>query len=500
VPLKPEQLKRAAEQFILKAQAASAGQVAVIWQRDGEESDTFAGRAVAARAKLHHQALLVAVCGFDVMQKTRGVCVVEMPPVMLTLFDGPARYRVCYGGRGAGRSWSFSRALIVRALQSRVRILCCREFQNSISDSVLTLLSDQIELLGLSNYFEVQATAIYARNGSEFIFSGIRSNPTRIKSLEGAAIAYVEEAESITNTSWEILIPTIRAAGSEIWGAFNPDLEDAPTHQRFVAHPPDNAIVIKTTFADNQRFPEPLRQEAEYLARVDDDAFRHVWLGECRQHSEAQIFRGKYVIESFKPDPTMWNGPYAGADWGFSRDPSVLVRLWVHEATLFIEYEAYGIGVDIDKLPALFDQVPDARKAVIRADSARPETISYMTTHGYPNMQSVTKWSGSVEDGVAHMRSYEKIVIHPRCVHAAQEFRLYSYKVDKLSGDVLVDIVDRDNHIIDACRYGLQPLIKTGGAGAFLSYLAGQVAKDKATAPVAAKARGGIITPFGGGP
>ncbi len=497
--MRPEQLKRAAEQYIAKAQAASAGQVAVLWQKGTEAADAFAERAVAARAKLHHQTLLVAVCGFDVMQKTRGICVCEMPPIMLSLFDGPARYRVCYGGRGAGRSWSFARALIVRSLQSRIRILCAREFQNSIADSVHTLLSDQIELLGLERYFEVQNAAIYSRNGSEFIFSGIRTNVTRIKSLElkGEAICFIEEAESISDNSWEVLVPTVRQAGSEIWAAFNPHLDTDPTYERFVTAPPATARVIKTTWRDNAKFPAPLHDEMEYLARVDPDAAAWVWEGECRKNSAAQIFANKYFIESFKPAEG-WDGPYFGADWGFSQDPTTCVRLWIHERTLYLEYEAYGLAVDIDRTPTLFDQVPGARNATIRADSARPETISYMVNHGYPNMQSVVKWSGSVEDGVAHMRSYERIVLHPRCVHAAQEFGLYSFKVDRLTNDVMTDIVDKNNHIIDACRYALQPLIKTGGAGAFLSYLAGQVAKDK-TVPVAAKARGGIVTPLGGG-
>jgi phage terminase large subunit len=494
----PNDIRRAAERYLERHELAAAGRVVALWQRSEEPAAAFCARALTARTRLHHSQLLIAVCAFDVLQdfKTQGIVVVEMPPVMLSLFEAPARYRVCYGGRGAGRSWSFARALIVRSLTTRIRILCCREYQNSIQDSVLTLLADQIELLGLAPYFEVQATAIYSRNGSEFVFSGIKSNPTRIKSLEGASIAFVEEAESITDNSWQILIPTIRTAGSEIWAAFNPDLPDAPTQERFVTSPPDNALVLKTTYADNARFPAPLRQEAEYLQRVDPDAYQHVWLGECRKNSAAQIFAGKYFIEAFTPDPATWNGPYTGADWGFSQDPSVLVRCWIHEATLFIEFEAYGVGVDIDKLPALFDTVPNARNATIRADSARPETISYLCNHGYPNMVSVNKWSGSVEDGIAHMRSYVRIVLHPRCVHAAQEFRLYSYKIDRLSGDVLTDIVDKNNHCIDACRYALQPLIKPGGASAFLQFLASQVARDKA-APVAQKARG-IVTPLGG--
>jgi phage terminase large subunit len=500
MPLRPEQLKRAAERYIAQAQASASAQVAVLWQRGGETADGFCMRVSTARRKLHHAALLIVVCGFDVMERAKGICVVEMPEVMLGLFDGPARYRVCYGGRGAGRSWSFARALIVKSLERRIRLLCCREFQNSIADSVLTLLSDQIELLDLGRYFEVQAAGIYARNGSEFIFSGIRSNPTRIKSLENAQIAFVEEAESISNPSWEILIPTIRAAGSEIWGAFNPQLPTDPTFERFVVAPPDNAVVLQTSYADNPRFPEPLRQEMEYLQRVDDDAYQHVWLGACRSHSEAQIFSGKFTVQSFTPQPH-WDGPYHGLDLGFSADPSVLTKCWVGDNRLYVEREAWGLHVDIDKLPNLILQVMPARNYTIRVDNSRPETVSYLQNHGFPNTESVDKWPGSVEDGIARMRAFEQIVIHPNCPHTIEEFRLYSYKVDRLTGDVLPDIVGKNDHCIDSIRYGIAPLIRTGGATAFLQYLASQVSKDKSAAsmPQVAKARGGIITPLTGG-
>jgi phage terminase large subunit len=501
MPLKPEQLKRAAERLIERHEAASSSRVAVLWQRGDEDSAAFADRAQMARSRLHHAALLIVVCAKDAVPRSRGICVVELPPKKLRLFDGPARYRFGYGGRGRGDSWTFARALLVRSLQSRIRILCAREFQNSIADSILTLLSDQIELLGLSNYFEVQATAIYTRGGSEFIFSGIRTNVTRIKSLEGAAICFIEEAESISDNSWQILIPTIRTAGSEIWGAFNPDLPENPTYERMVTNPPDSAICIASTFEDNPWFPEPLAQEAEYLQRVDPDAYAHVWLGGCRTHSDAQIFKGKFIVESFTP-AAHFDGPYFGLDLGFSTDPSVMTKCWVADNRLYVESEAWGLHVDTDKLPALLVPIMPALNYVIRVDNSRPETVSYLQSHGMGSAVSVDKWNGSVEDGINRMRAFEQIVIHPSCPHTIEEFRLYSYKVDRLSGDVLPDIVDKNNHCIDSIRYGISPLIKTGGATAFLQYLAGQVSKEKAAAasmPAVAKAKGGIMTSLGGG-
>jgi phage terminase large subunit len=476
--------------------AATSGTCAVLWQRAGEPDEATARRVTTARERLPDGRLLIVVCAPNAIARAPGICIVELPPVMLGLFDRPARYRVCYGGRGAGRSWSFARALLVRSLERRSRILCAREFQNSIQDSVHALLSDQIEVLGLNQYFEIQATAIYARNGSEFIFSGIRSNPTRIKSMEGANIAFVEEAAQITERSWEILIPTIRAAGSEIWAAYNPDLESDPTHQRFVIHPPDSAIVQKTTHADNRWFPEPLKAEMEYLRRVDADAHAHVWLGECRTHSDAQIFRNKYVVESFEPAAD-WDGPYHGLDLGFAADASVLTKCWVHDGKLYVEREAWQLHCDIDRLPALLDQIPGSRGYTIRCDSSRPETISYLKAHGFPNTTSVDKWPDSVADGVSRMRAFEKIVLHTRCEHTAEEFRLYSYKTDRLSGDVLPDIVDKHNHCIDSIRYAIAPLIKHGGPTAFLQFLATQAATDaqhqQQAAEALAKRPGAIV-------
>lgn len=195
-----------------------------------------------------------------------------------------------------------------------------------------------------------------------------------------------------------------------------------------------------------------------------------MWEGQCRAASDAQIFRGKYGIEAFEPGAD-WDGPYYGADWGFSQDPTTLVRAWIHERRLYVEHEAYEIGWDIDRTPAMFDRVPDARRHAIYADCARPETISYMLAHGFPKMKACDKWQGSVEDGIAHLRQYERIVVHPRCVHTVEELRLYSYKKDRLTGDVKADPEDRNNHIIDALRYALGPLIKKQPYSGFFKYI-----------------------------
>jgi phage terminase large subunit len=321
-----------------------------------------------------------------------------------------------------------------------------------------------VNALGYEDNFDIGESYLKSHIGSEFIYKGMRHNVKEIKSTEGIDIAWVEEAQSTSKESWETLIPTIRKAGSEVWVSFNPDLEGDPTYQRFVVDPPDNAIVQKVNYYDNPWFGEESRAEMEYCRRVDLDAYRHVWLGECKKHSDAQIFKGKVSIESFAPNSD-WDGPYFGVDFGFSQDPTVMVKMWVHNNKLYFEHEAYGIGVEIVDTPSMFDKIPSAREYVSRADCSRPETISHIRQNGYKKIASCKKWKGSVEDGIMHMRSYEKIILHPRCTHTQQEFSLYSYKVDKKTGDVLPDIVDKFNHCIDAARYGLEPLVQRRDTG-----------------------------------
>lgn len=383
----------------------------------------------------------------------------QFPEKLAFLFE-PARYKVAYGGRGAAKSWSIARALLILAAQQRLRVLCTRELQGSIQDSVHKLLKEQIEALGFGQLFDVQQSTIRAANGSEFIFTGIRSNVTKIKSMEGIDICWVEEAEKVSAESWDILVPTIRKAGSEIWVSFNPHDEKDPTYQRFVVKPPPTARVVEVGWQDNPWLPRELKAELEYLQRVDPEAFDHVYGGKPRKFGVAQILRGRWSVEPFEPNPSEWGGPYYGADWGYASDPLAFVRCWVHGRTLYVEHEAYGVGVEIVETPKKFDEVPGGREHASRADNARPEMIGHMNANGYPRMEAAIKGPGSVEHGIEHLRSYERIVIHPRCKHTATEARLWSWKVDKLTGDVLPVPVDKHNHCWDAIRYALEPIIR----------------------------------------
>lgn len=348
----------------------------------------------------------------------------------------------------------------MRGAYKKTRILCARELQSSIKDSVHRLLSDQVAALGMQRVYDVGKSYISGINGTEFVFKGLRHNASEIKSMEDIGICWVEEAQGVSEDSWRLLIPTVRNAGSEIWVTYNPDQADDPTHARFVKQTPPGAIIRMVNWQDNPWLSAELDAERRWMLQTDPENYAWIWGGQCRTVTDAQVLKGKIRVEAFEPDAD-WGGPYYGADWGFAEDPTALVRMWVHNRALYVEHEAWGVGVEIDHLPAMFDRVPGAREHTVRADSARPETISYMRRQGF-RVVPASKWHGSVEDGVAHLRGYAEIVIHPRCVHAHDEARLWSYKTDRLTGDVLPALKPGNDHIPDAMRYGIEPLIRRG--------------------------------------
>lgn len=372
---------------------------------------------------------------------------------------GSYRYRVAYGGRGSTKSWTIGRMLLVHGVEHVLRVLCAREYQTSIRDSVHKLLSDQVDALGLADYYDVQRDGIHGANGTEFFFKGLHHNAREIKSTEGIDLCWVEEAESVSDESWQLLIPTVRKPGSEIWVSFNPQLESDPTYQRFVVQPPARSVVRRVSYRDNPWLPDVLREEAEQLLARDPEAHAHVWGGETWQRTKDAIFAHKCVRQEFAPSDG-WQGPYFGADFGFAADPSVLVKCWIADRRLWIEYAESGVQLGMDDLARLYDRVPRSREYTIRADSARPETIHEMQRRGF-RIESAPKWDGSIKDGIEHLRGqYDAIVIHPRAELAWDESHRYRWKTDPRTGDILPTPIDKYNHGWDAIRYALSPLIR----------------------------------------
>jgi phage terminase large subunit len=218
----------------------------------------------------------------------------------------PARYKVFYGGRGGAKSWNIARALLLVGVQKGIRVLCVREQQNSIAESVHKLLSDQIEALGLSHLYEIQKTIIIcAHTGTTFNFEGIKANVNKIKSYEGVDYVWAEEAALISKNSWDILIPTIRKPGSEIWISFNPENEDDETYKRFVLRRQPNSFVVKVTWRDNPWFPEVLRTEMEECQRTNYDDYLWIWEGNCRRVLDGAVYKHE-IRKVIEEDRVTW--------------------------------------------------------------------------------------------------------------------------------------------------------------------------------------------------
>lgn len=388
----------------------------------------------------------------------------------------PARYKCLYGGRGSGKSYAVADALLIIGLVRKIRVLCAREFQESIKESVHYLLKERIEVLGLDDFYRVQNDSITGQNGTIFIFKGVRHNVSSIKSMAGITHCWIEEGQTISAESWQVIVPTIREEGSEIWVTFNPHQKTDTVYQEVVEKKRDNSYVERVNWDRNPHFPKTLDDERRTMQATDPDAYHHIWEGGFWEKSEAQILSGKWVVDEFEPGEG-WDGPYHGADWGFGSDPTTAVRVWIHNRRLYVERESYAHQLELDDTARLWiADIPGIEGYPVRADNSRPESISHVRRGRpasgedlgcppIPGLVGVVKGAGSVEDGIAHLRSYEKIVIHPRCKYAAEEARLYSYKVDRLSGDVLPIIVDAHNHIWDAVRYALEPIIKARDPG-----------------------------------
>jgi phage terminase large subunit len=384
---------------------------------------------------------------------------IETPRAFVPLL-APSRYKGAWGGRGSGKSHFFAEALVEKCiLEPGTRAVCIRENQKSLEQSVKRLIEDKIHSMQVEERFRILDKEIQTPGSGLIIFMGMQNHTAEsIKSLEGYNVAWVEEAQTLSAYSLRLLRPTIRRPDSELWFTWNPESPDDPVDRLLRGTESiESAAVVKVNWRDNPWFPDVLDFERRVDINRNPDEYDHVWEGGYVTISEAVIFHRRVTVEAFDtpPDARFFHG----ADWGFSQDPTVLVRCFVIDDVLYVDQEAFGYGVELDDTPALFDSIPTARKWPIKADSSRPETISHIRGRGFP-IGPASKWQGSVQDGIACLKSFRRIVVHERCPHTAKEFRLYSFKVDRVTGDVLPVIVDKWNHAIDALRYALDGYIK----------------------------------------
>lgn len=380
-----------------------------------------------------------------------------------------ARYKGVKGGRGSGKSHFFAELLVKEMVENpNLQAVCIREIQKSLKFSAKKLIESKIDSLKVSHLFTTTLTEIRRKGGKGIIiFQGMQDHTAdSIKSLEGFSRAWVEEAQNLSARSLSLLRPTIREEGSQIWFSWNPDQPTDPIDAFLCGEKgtPESAIVVHANYDQNPLLPNTLKDEMLADKARDIDYYNHVWLGGYNVKSDEQVLSGKWRIDEFEPG-AHWDGPYYGADWGFANDPTAALKVWVHDRKLYVEYESYQVGLELDSTAKRWLQdLPEIAMHTVRADCSRPESISHVKRGGdnrpnIPKLIAVEKWAGSVEDGIAFLRSFEAIVVHSRCKRFAEECRLYRWKTNA-AGDILPVPQDKFNHGVDCLRYALAPLIR----------------------------------------
>lgn len=403
------------------------------------------------------------------MSKTQ----IELPPKLIPLFtEQGLRYRVSKGGRGSGKTRTFALMTAVRAYMAAEQgqsgvILSAREHLNSLADSSMEEIKQSIRAVPfLDAYFEMGENYIRTRNRLvSYVFAGLRHNLDSIKSKARILIAWVDEAETVSEVAWQKLLPTVREDESEVWVTYNPERMDSPTNKRFgnpeIIDDDTGQVIgrcVVMNYSDNPWFPHVLELERRQDKKnLSPEKYEWIWEGAYLEMSEAVVFKGKFEVQDFAPDLRNWHGPYQGLDFGFANDPTAGVQCFINANILYIYRDFSKVELELDDTARYaLHHIPDFDKYPIIADNARPESISHLKRKGLPRIEACKKGKGSVEDGIAYIQSFDKVIIHPSCTATIQEFKTYSYKTDKLTGEVLPILLDENNHNLDALRYALE--------------------------------------------
>lgn len=398
---------------------------------------------------------------------------IELAPKIIPLFMAQnVRYRSSWGGRGSTKTRAFAIMSAVRGYQwaeanvSGV-ILAAREFMGTLADSSLKEIKEAIKSVPfLDAYYEMGEEYVRTKNRRvSYIFTGLRHNLDSIKSKARILLCWVDEAETVSEVAWQKLLPTIREENSEVWVTWNPEKRNSPTSKRFrheqIVDDETGEVIgvgVEMNYRDNPWFPHVLELERRQDKKnLSPEKYEWIWEGAYLEMSEAVVFKGKFEVKDFMPDLRKWNGPYQGLDFGFANDPTAGVQCFINENTLYIYRDFSKVELELDDTTRYaLHCIPDFDKYPIIADNARPESISHLKRKGLPRIEACKKGKGSVEDGIAYIQSFDKVVIHPSCTATIHEFKTYSYKTDKLTGEVLPILLDENNHNLDALRYSLE--------------------------------------------
>lgn len=362
------------------------------------------------------------------------------------------------GGRGGAKSEALSALGVLESFIDDGVILCCREIQKSIADSLYATIVSTIYKYELQSYFKIiQGEITNNLTGARFIFAGLKSNITSIKSINKLRVILVDEAENVTDQSWSYLRPTPRYGQVRFYVVFNPRFEHDATWQQFIVNKDDRTLHITINWHDNPWFPESLNNQRLRDLRGDAGRYAWIWDGQFLKISDNSILAKKLKMLDFEINQT-FGTPYIGIDWGFSVDPTAIIECYIFQDSLYIRNAASKVGLELDDTSAyLIDHVPNVLRYTSRADCARPETISKVKKE-IPLIKGCTKWKGSVEDGVVALQTFKAIYIHPDAQCCFAELAAYSYKTDDTDNPT-TDIEDKNNHYADALRYAIEPIV-----------------------------------------
>lgn len=401
----------------------------------------------------------------------------EFPKKLKCLFT-PKRHKVAHGGRGSAKSWGFARALLILAAQKQLRVLCAREIQKSIKDSVHRLLSDQIQALGLGHLYEVLEQEIRGRNGSLFLFAGLAQHTVEsVKSFEGVDIVWVEEAQVVTKRSWDVLTPTIRKEGSEIWITLNPDMETDETYQRFVHGQPEesaSAFVVQMNWRDNPWFPGTLESERLATLARDPDNYKNIWEGEPKRVSEGAIYRTE--IESIYADKRIRPVPYdpllrVHTVWDLGWNDAMTIGLWQrsHAEVRCIGYiedshrtlDSYVAQLEKNPYRWGTDFIPhDGRARNTQTGKSTEEALQAMGR----NVSVLPQLS--IEEGIKAARlMFPRVYMDDEKTKRLQEcLKRYRRTINERTGEPGAPLHDEFSHGADMFRYAAMAVDEMGNA------------------------------------
>ena len=375
-------------------------------------------------------------------------------------------YMFSYGGRGGGKSEYIGEMLPLVGTQKPIKVVCVREFMTSIDDSVMPLLLEKMEK-HFPDFYERVGNEIRGRNGTLFSFKGLARNIKSIKSLFGYDVCWIEEGDAITATAWEKLDPTIRKDGSTMIISMNRDGENSVLDREFIQRkPPERTSVIKVNYTDNP-FPIPkVIEKAERMKRNDYELYQHIYLGELNKLAKEQVLYGRWRTDVFETPTDAVR--YIGADWSNGgADPHTLISCYVKGDVLYIDNEMVCNGqVSFDILEEkwrAFPPLANGEQWRVRCDEANGINTREMKRRGFNAKPAPKKWAGvksSVQAGINYLRSFKEIVIHERCKESIKEAKYWRWKVDKDSGEITPILIDSNDHLMSALRYGLVKRIK----------------------------------------